>query len=469
MGGQSSFRQITFGPKHTLEEMNVSYIAPYPMHWGPYDRWMLATLPDDLYKAAMISNTVGEASPRDAWGHVKIPRIEHYESTATPNDEEWFKTNNGTLESYSSFIGVPIRGLDSADYVDYSVTIEVQYFDLSCEWVTLSPGQQFNFYDRGWLGSLWWTENTTERAKLSAEELRPFYFIFWVIEGRTLNCSIETAYVEVEVTCATQATCLASGIRRSRMAHPPVAYTLLGQPNPVEKTNWEELIFAEEDILTGEYLKNPRDPIGKLNSGDPVVPSATHPILLGQMLNAYWGMMNGKATIASRFDDATTWIDNNISWPYQEDPTWRARATATEKEAFTSYESKYFRLARAWLSIGTRRSNIEVFHAHYGWATVLMLSSMVLITASLVPFCVRAFLSRGPDILMNLSSLALRDNPYVALPATGTHLDAADRSRYLRNVRIRFGDVKEGNETGRLAIARMEGDVAPLTKGRKYA
>jgi hypothetical protein len=47
--------------------------------------------------------------PRDAWGHIKVPRIEYYEGTSTPGVEGWYKTGNVTLEleSYSSFIGIP--------------------------------------------------------------------------------------------------------------------------------------------------------------------------------------------------------------------------------------------------------------------------------------------------------------------------------------------------------------------------
>lgn len=69
---------------------------------------------------------------------------------------------------------------------------------------------------------------------------------------------------------------------------------------------------------------------------------------------------------------------------------------------------------------------------------------------------------------MNISSLATRESTYLALPTTGTHLDASERSRYLKDVRIRLKDVEKDNETGRSAIGQMEGDHTPLKKGRKY-
>jgi hypothetical protein len=69
---------------------------------------------------------------------------------------------------------------------------------------------------------------------------------------------------------------------------------------------------------------------------------------------------------------------------------------------------------------------------------------------------------------MNVSSLAARDSTYVALPATGTYFDAADRSRYLRGLRVRFGDVEGEGGMGRLAIRKLDGALQMLTRGGIY-
>lgn len=53
----------------------------------------------------------------------------------------------------------------------------------------------------------------------------------------------------------------------------------------------------------------------------------------------------------------------------------------------------------------------------------------------------RHLLTCNPDILMNISSLATRNNPYVPLPNYETYLDASDRARLLRNFKVRFGDI----------------------------
>ena len=69
---------------------------------------------------------------------------------------------------------------------------------------------------------------------------------------------------------------------------------------------------------------------------------------------------------------------------------------------------------------------------------------------------------------MNISSLATRESTYLALPTTGTYLNASDRSWCLKDVRIAFRDVDKDGENGRLAIQQVEKVITPLEKGRKY-
>lgn len=200
--------------------------------------------------------------------------------------------------------------------------------------------------------------------------------------------------------------------------------------------------------------------MGKAVTKPSEISSKTYAIRLSQVLNAYWAIMNGKITVTGQFDEFTNRSSTNVSWYHQDDES-QTLGDETLDKAIT--------LAKTWPSTGTRRSNVEVFKAQYGWVIALIVSSTVLIIASLVPFCLWTFFSHGPDVLMDFSSLATRDNPHVALPVTGTYLDAADRSRLLKDVRIRFEDVEEGSGNGRLSIGQAAGNVAPLRKGRKYA
>ncbi|KAI4941932.1 hypothetical protein J4E91_010482 [Alternaria rosae] len=213
---------------------------------------------------------------------------------------------------------------------------------------------------------------------------------------------------------------------------------------------WEKAIESSSGLLSEGYVQDPTDPRNQLRTSKEESTPEEAGIRIGQMLNAYWATMNGKSVFTGAFNEHTTWLDRSIAWKYQ-DGSQLISSTGPN------------------IYVCTKRSNVEVFQAHYQWVVALIISSTVPIMASLVPLYVRTKLSCGPDILMNFSSLATRDNPYVALPATGTHLDAADRSRFMRHVRIRFGDVEGENAIGRLGIGRLDGDIAPLRKGRQYA
>jgi hypothetical protein len=163
-----------------------------------------------------------------------------------------------------------------------------------------------------------------------------------------------------------------------------------------------------------------------------------------------------KNSLVRRFNESTLLPDDKRIWSYQDE----------SYQGEPSRETYLF--AGTWPSPGTKRSNVAVFQAHHGWVVALIVSSAVLITASLIPFYIRTWLLYGPGVLMNVSSLAVRDNPYAALPATGTYIDAADRSWYLKHVRVRFGEVEAEGGIGRLAIGRVDGDVGVLSRGRKY-
>ncbi|KAI4653442.1 hypothetical protein J4E93_001208 [Alternaria ventricosa] len=102
---------ISYGPTDIPEHTEFFYVVP--SQWLlPDDEYFKPTFLDFPYLTALTSQSTAQGSPRDTWGHVKVPRIEHYEGKSPSGDGGWYSTVNGTLESYSSFIGVPISGMD---------------------------------------------------------------------------------------------------------------------------------------------------------------------------------------------------------------------------------------------------------------------------------------------------------------------------------------------------------------------
>jgi hypothetical protein len=101
----------------------------------------------------------------------------------------------------------------------------------------------------------------------------------------------------------------------------------------------------------------------------------------------------------------------------------------------------------------------------------LAIASLVLIASSFVPPIVRHFLTTGPDIAINFSSLATRNNSCVPIPASGSYLPAADRFRLLKDLRLRFADAEGKSDVGNLVIAAQgveKAEYSRVRKGRLY-
>lgn len=123
-------------------------------------------------------------------------------------------------------------------------------------------------------------------------------------------------------------------------------------------------------------------------------------------------------------------------------------------------------------SNGTLTTREEVIQAHSAWVATLAVASAVMIVASLVSPVTRIFLRRGPDLMFNISSLATRDSKHIGLPASGTYLDPSDKARLVKDLKVRFGDVRRDADIGRLAIGMLDvygvPKVAAVQRKRQY-
>jgi hypothetical protein len=447
---------MTVGTKTTSQPAEFTYMVPDGNLWGFGSKTEGAVQVNSLFLSAMISKASIKGSSLDTWGNFKIPRVEHYEKIAAADSEGWLDTRNATGDTYSSIIGVPVSGINSSKYVDYNFHVETMYLHLNCSIVpsakiTKIPINAFNV--SGWTGFLWTLDNMTERARLPREDLKPLNFTYsskYQDQG-DVQCTIETSYVEVEVLCPDVTTCATNKIRRSRLSHPPSAYTQLDLPENWRKfaqayiqsvDNYNDNAFSPLDA----YLARPDDPLAK---PDPDLQSASdYGIRLGQLFNAYWTGINGRSAVPSGLNKNTSNVNGNITWPYQ------------NTTLFTGADLK----ARAWPAKGTRSTKFDVIQAHTAWIVTLCIASSMLIIASLVAPLARFFLARGPDLMMNISSLSTFNNPYIPLPSSGTYLDASDRSRLLKDFKIRFGDVASTADVGSLAIGSVNESEGPTVK-----
>lgn len=105
------------------------------------------------------------------------------------------------------------------------------------------------------------------------------------------------------------------------------------------------------------------------------------------------------------------------------------------------------------------------------WLAVDCVSNAVLLAAAIFAFWLRKK-TLAPDIFGFVSSLT-RDNPNLQLPEGGSTLSGIDRSRRMKHVKVKIGDVGTAAEVGRVGLTCVD-DGNPfrsprdLEKGRCY-
>lgn len=104
------------------------------------------------------------------------------------------------------------------------------------------------------------------------------------------------------------------------------------------------------------------------------------------------------------------------------------------------------------------------------WLIMDIISNTVLLAAGIFAFWLRKN-TLAPDIFGFVSSLT-RDNPHLHLPEGGSTLSGIERSRALKMVRVKIGDVGEGGGVGRVGFTQADGnggdEAKDLEKGRTY-
>ncbi|KAB2107846.1 hypothetical protein AG0111_0g3665 [Alternaria gaisen] len=271
-------------------------------------------------------------------------------------------------------------------------------------------------------GMIMWSENIANRYKTAFETLEPFQFSYVTLgdillndgsTNRTLDnitCSVKNSYVEVGVLCVANPTCRAAEIRRLQLPQFPLAFTFM-------------------DFGNGSILSN----------------------LMSGLMTSIGG--NNGDSIPSVLDSRSR-DEYNYTSPSNYNWTWDCSSKS-----------------KAWSSQGNKYEHIEVMAAHKPWAITLAIASLVLIALSLVPPLVRHFLTKGPEIAINVSSLATRNDTHVPIPAGGSFLPAADRFRLLKDLSIRFVDANGRSDVGNLVIAAQgveKAEYSRVRKGRLY-
>jgi hypothetical protein len=408
IGAQGSIRQITIREDISVQPTKINYIVPHGnMKVHAQDLYnSYAIFLETVFMSALVGPLSIKSSPLDAWGNIKVPRIEHYENISQADDEGWYDTQGGNYSTYSSILGIPMSGTSSSKFIDYNVKIPSTYLHLDC-----SDEQGYPPYvpdlssasNEAQGHRVHWLNDFRKRANTTLNDLKPFSFVYGSWSCPRIRCSMTTTYVELDIICPALSTCSTARMRRSLLDHPPSAWTLMEmglygnvtssveQTNSDIKTNWN--IFLDRFLVMGTgsnnykspidyYLGNPEIAYTFWGGGWDLATAEAYSVRLGQLMNALWFCMNAERAITEGLSNETSYLSStNVSF------------------ARENFPYRYGGLdGIAWPAVGTKSTKTSIIVAQKGWVAALAIASVALILSSLIPPLLRSLLTQGPDL-----------------------------------------------------------------------
>ena len=396
---------------------------------------------------------------------MKIPVIEEIPGYDASTSSQWLPVNSSGDVTYTSLVGLPITL--QTTILNASYGLETMYMSLNCQNLTMTPDPEpYTIEDPpvGWAVvsnfDYFQLATTTDDRNGSSHGVpnvpRPIALRAASFENEnnsiaTAMCNLTTSNVELKVTCVgVQYSTVAT--RASQEPHNPINWSPLDFAE-ISNSSYIALSFLQDFVnatvpmheatssATEYYLvypDTPFDPPGGIGDSTVDFSSITNSELstrLTQLLNSYY--------LASIVPLA---IQGDYS---------------TQHRAGQDYS---FRNATGQL-ISPR----TIFVCNQAWLTILLISSLAMMFCGIASI-VFGIHRRGPDILDDFSSFT-RDNPYVTanVPLGGSNMDGIDRTRYLKDVRVKLGDVALEADVGHIAIGTLDTqNIATLKRGRLY-
>lgn len=523
-GGQSSLRILYHTSQASVSSTSIRYmdtgplgiLYTYSMFLQGYDLEPNQTAfpfsATSSFAAALMQDVETKSSPRDSWGNPKIPRLDMPNHLA-PDESGWVEVSEKpTVESFSSLFGLPLLDVPDRGTVEFEIesayvqlgpfSIEPivetndNFWDLkvTCPTCIKTVGELFDVeVQKGradqLLGPPWMQPNSTQMSQESFTNARLIRFEqskFYT----NLSAKITQVLVETHIVCE-DGVCKATKIRPSTTDHRPqnitvfdiwgvFALDILNQAN--SGNGWSsptmlELFMNKTSTIpvyrANTYMITEDDDWMRTNLalGDPETMSNRGTLLLNtaiHLLYSYYGFAGGLPSTET------------LDWGPPHIPADGLNAAAAAYNATfgtiavhglgnaDDYLGTIVSGGAAFVGASAEASvmlETNVYKANYAYITVLVISSLALTTIGLVGIAT-GLQTRGPDIFDPLMGLTY-NNHCLGLAIPGSTLDANDRAKLLRVVRVRLGDVAGGEAIGKVGVGRAA-EVVPLVQGRLY-
>ncbi|KAI9170571.1 hypothetical protein HJFPF1_00039 [Paramyrothecium foliicola] len=488
IGGQASLRILAKGPEATTVPLRYLLPSTSIFSWtGGTHAKRRKPLVNSMWFSLLLGSQESRTATVDIWNNVKIPMIEPLEDDQTADDGGWYRVLGNTTE-YASLAGVPLSPQPNTS-VMLTFPLETWYWTLDCYNLTS---------DRTWIAQQFPVPNTNESQTTESTwkdgfcdtisgtgcllsnlgsgdgvreptdaKMPPRQLFFsaedYSFEGDSTNlkvdgldsvsagvCHMSTVYVEAQIDCVGR-DCAASKVRRSLSPLAVPAWTPFDYT--VGNGALQFFIFAQmfttsltssasNPTAVSAYLANPLSPFSlKQYPPASTLPHQTYSRRVAQLLNTYWGALGGTSVLAAGLGDRNGSLSESFSFWDVPFNTSSTSGVATVPNA--------------------------IITCHNGWFIMAVFASTTLLMICLVGPLLR-FRTANPELALNFSSL-LRDNAYVSGSGSQTYLEAPDRARFMRNVKIQYGDVKPEEAVGHLALASVDSTIIfCVRKGREY-
>jgi len=401
---------------------------------------------------------------------------------------------------YASLVGIPVSGVFTAGSSNY--TIESSYLSLACQpsinitnnrdldwekylgfvWKNRTLTNQTSpFSGSGNYGTTFFLDtylpftdarynllvgqssNATDQSDPLLNKTRQILFGSYLNSGMMLtNCTIDYVHTESLVSCPTADSCSVIRVRPSQSDTRPrwispfddnsIAYNFaLNFPQAAGQNGQSGQSTPTEVFMS--FLSSPYTGAASAASTQGFVNlfglgSSELSARLSLVLSTYWQVSTGPTTYTAGLPANANPVDVNDDNP------------VTEQASFVT-NSEFVTLGGTSHNTTTR----PIWVCSFVWASLLFASSSILLVVGLAGLVLK-LRTRGPDMLGFVSSLT-HDNVHVPLGGGGAVL-GMERSRLLKNMRLKIGDVKAREEVGHIALAADGVHVGGLQRNRLY-
>jgi hypothetical protein len=446
LGGQAALRIVSLA--NVTSSANASYLYPRAGYiYGNGDIFMTGTsatekgMAQALYISSLMSTESVKQPSVDLWTNVKIPYIENVEQNASfaADPEGWYALGNDAYE-VASLVGIPIFNL-STGVRNSSFLMDASYWHVHCSTATSVYSDLLQSSNSSWQGFKGkssvglWSNNTEYRGDRQNSSFpsnlssRTILFRAYPLES---ICQMSTSYVEFELLCTNQI-CHCVKIRRSIKQHYPENWTFLDSNFDIGSSTTIFAGFAGwfSDLVPGHDSKPTivenyimRSPNGGSSNG---LSTDLLSLRLAQILNTAW---------------FASWV-YILNGAIHVDP----RTVVTV--------------------VGVQTTAVEQIKCDYLWFSILLVASLAMLSAAIACAALR-MLRRGPEFDLLISTM-VKEDPNVSLPAMSSTLNAFERARICKDVKVILADISGENEVGHIALSNVRGrDAIGTSRDRLY-